>query len=96
VPKSVTSKIRLWKQRHAVAATIIRLMEGFRDDYLPGLKTQGNRIWPKIAILATKFGSLLLVGFGFVPVPIPVVAQRRSHMRLPCSRPGSNSLANIG
>ena len=53
--KSVTSEIRLWKQRHAMAATIIRLMEGFRDDYLPGLRT-----WDAFAplLILRKMGEM--------------------------------------
>jgi hypothetical protein len=55
MPKSVMSEIRLWKQRHAMAATIIRLMEGFRDDYLPGMKT-----WDAFAplLILRKMGEM--------------------------------------
>jgi biotin operon repressor len=55
MPKSVTREIRLWKQRHAMAATIIRLMEGFRDDYLPGLRT-----WDAFAplLILRKMGEM--------------------------------------
>jgi biotin operon repressor len=38
MPKSTISAIFLGKQRHALADLSIRLMAGFRHDYMPGVK----------------------------------------------------------
>jgi len=37
--RSALDAIILWKQRYAMGELIIRLMESFRDDYMPRVKT---------------------------------------------------------
>jgi len=36
--RSVLNAVILWKQRYAMGELIIRLMEGFRDDYMPRMR----------------------------------------------------------
>jgi hypothetical protein len=37
--RSALDGIIFWKQRYAIGELVIRLMEGFRDDYMPRVKT---------------------------------------------------------